>query len=283
VRYKVLFPDENHYGTCTPTTLLRFCQTCGEAAVKSLRILAFLKRSSIIGEKSPKCEHSICSVSNQAARFGFFDLDATFSAAFITVMIGLIDGDQSELPPKGLHEAYEVFRYLSGSGNKAAGRRLEDIKQICSHVWPGNMAVLPQGMVVESSSIRPSRQPPETRLQAVMPGPSSTTGTYDDQATIRFEHSKAGNLRVGPLEQPSAPEAAMNLDSNLCQDDSGLLGDWELKALMATFDHNNNMETSAAQVTDELYFSFNDPNLPLTGRDYLDWAEMERILTSRTF
>ncbi|THW46959.1 hypothetical protein D6D21_03646 [Aureobasidium pullulans] len=96
---------------------LKLTRTCEEAAMKCVVVLSRLKQDDMI------------------ARFGFFDLDATFSAAFVLIMLRIEDG-KSLRPPDEILEACRVLQYLSIAGNRMAGRRLRDINDFCIRVWP---------------------------------------------------------------------------------------------------------------------------------------------------
>ena len=73
--------------------------------------------------------------------FGYFDLDAAFSAAFILAMMGFVENDDSDSPPEGLRASAQILRYLCKAGNKAAEGRLKDLKQFCGHVWDPDKAL----------------------------------------------------------------------------------------------------------------------------------------------
>lgn len=72
---------------------------------------------------------------NETAKFGFFDLDATFSAAFVFVLVEAMGpGDRRDLNLARITTALGLLEYLSGHGNKAAGKRQADIEQMCRHL-----------------------------------------------------------------------------------------------------------------------------------------------------
>ncbi|THZ18833.1 hypothetical protein D6C89_08055 [Aureobasidium pullulans] len=97
--------------------VLKLTRTCEEAAMKCVVVLSRLKQDNMI------------------ARFGFFDLDATFSAAFVLIMLRIEDG-KSLRPPEEILETCRVLQYLSIAGNRMACRRLRDINDFCTRVWP---------------------------------------------------------------------------------------------------------------------------------------------------
>lgn len=72
---------------------------------------------------------------DETAKFGFFDLDATFSAAFVFVLVEAIGaGDRRDSNLARITAALGLLEYLSAHGNKAAGKRQADIEQMCRHL-----------------------------------------------------------------------------------------------------------------------------------------------------
>ncbi|KAF9891771.1 hypothetical protein FE257_003252 [Aspergillus nanangensis] len=67
-------------------------------------------------------------------KYGFFDLDTTFSAAFVLVMMSFVDKRQDR-PPTALDQAFEILQFLADTGNFAADRRLQDIRHSWRRVW----------------------------------------------------------------------------------------------------------------------------------------------------
>ncbi|THV64073.1 hypothetical protein D6D27_10537, partial [Aureobasidium pullulans] len=110
--------------------VLKLTRTCEEAAMKCVVVLSRLKQDNmIVRVRLAPFAHG------KTARFGFFDLDATFSAAFVLIMLRIEDG-KSLRPPEEILEACRVLQYLSIAGNRMAGRRLRDINDFCTRVWP---------------------------------------------------------------------------------------------------------------------------------------------------
>lgn len=65
------------------------------------------------------------------AKFGFFDLDSTVSAAFIFVLVEVIHVETNlKSGIQGIRRALEVLQYLIEYGNKAAEKRYVDVEQI---------------------------------------------------------------------------------------------------------------------------------------------------------
>ncbi|WQF81651.1 hypothetical protein CDEST_06665 [Colletotrichum destructivum] len=91
--------------------------SCVEAASCSLEVLDAMKEQRII------------------ANFGFFDLDAAFSAAFVFVLVDSIHARASH--PSSIvqiRKASEILKHLASQGNFAAQKRRADINQMCSHL-----------------------------------------------------------------------------------------------------------------------------------------------------
>ncbi|CAI7586933.1 unnamed protein product [Penicillium manginii] len=219
--------------------LSRLCDTCNEAATRSLEILHSLQRQRTI------------------PRFGFFDLDATFSAAFVLVMRGFINSSQDE-PPPALSQACEVLQFLARSGNFAAEQRLQDISQSCSHVWPSrvfNKTSSSEGSPQVSMTSRP-------RAHNINPdgnGNRSRFGYYPTQSR--------GNTSVVPGSQHNH------------HDESQLLEPWaNLLSTDTVFGTRDDWNIDLSGEAEDIYSSFNNPTLPLTGVDYMDWLEIEKVL-----
>ncbi|KAI9925483.1 hypothetical protein MW887_005864 [Aspergillus wentii] len=198
VRQKVRKQHDQLPLSPVPAVLTRLCETCNEAATKSLAILYSLQRQRTI------------------PRYGFFDLDATFSAAFVLVMMGFVDKDRAR--PPALDQALEVLRFLARAGNLAAEKRLHDITQSCSRVWPDQIQ-------------------PETT-------------NFSPQQTEIYDPS----------------------------DESRLLETWmHAEGTSAPFEMQPDWNLDLAVEAEGIYESFYDPTMPLTGVDYLDWAEIEKV------
>jgi hypothetical protein len=183
--------------------------------------------------------------------FGYFDLDATFSAAFVLTMMGFVEGDLQE-PPEGLKQAAEILKYLSNAGNSAAQRRLNDLKQFCLHVWsPTNMtddwSWLKEGSVSSLDNSPANRQnfsgdgDGNQNLQA------DAMTTWGPTAWISWQSTATGG------------EDAVHLD----------------------FSASENFQMDLSHEAGDIYSSFNDPTLPLTGVDDVDWAEVGKMFHMR--
>ncbi|KAH9879371.1 hypothetical protein J1614_002810 [Plenodomus biglobosus] len=97
--------------------LRRLATYCIDAAGTSLDILHALKRQNLI------------------ARFGFFDLDAAISSAFVFVLVeSTHSADSPQSGIQGIAAAMSILRFLGENGNKAAERRLKDVQHVCEHL-----------------------------------------------------------------------------------------------------------------------------------------------------
>ncbi|KAJ5316717.1 hypothetical protein N7508_001225 [Penicillium antarcticum] len=214
-----------------PSILLRLCETCNEAATRSLAILESLRQQQTI------------------PRYGFFDLDATFSAAFVLVMVGFLDPSQGN-PPLALDQAFEVLQFLSHAGNSAAERRLQDIAHSCSHVWPD---------YVFNASERQSGALSRQKNQFISDSRQYSLATSSGYPPPNDFGSRGRNYDSGesrPLEQcPNLDFADSMFDMDM---------DW-------------NIDLSVE--AEGIYSSFHNPTLSLTGVDYIDWLEIEKVFS----
>lgn len=186
-------------------------------------------------------------------------------------MVGFIDGvEEIAKMPAEFERAVDVLQHLSEAGNMAAEQRLRDIRQFCSFIWPTGTASGPplvttggeqtdaSSSLVNSEQYRPSRPAQEvdrTSLVRATEGPTWVTGQGD-----------ADN--VGVVGERDNGEASHIQDQNATD-------------YLVDFERGYNfmdLDTDA----DGIYLSFKDPNLPLTGVDQLDWAEMEKVFIGRT-
>ena len=220
--------------------MTRLCNACRDAALKSLRVLSALRREQ----------------DQNRAQFGCFDLDATFSAAFILVMKGFLDISDPKKPPDGLSEAADVLQYLSKAGNKGAEKRLEELRQFCYHVWsPDNMSD-EWGWLKGAYASRPgsTTTPSGMGPPTVESGSAASVGN-NPQQLAETPSTSAGQLTPGVPGWPN------------WQDNPGGWMDLE------------NFQTDLSMEMGDIYSCYNDPNLPLTGIDELDWQEVGKMFS----
>lgn len=195
-----------------------------------------------------------------AARFGFFDLEATFSAAFILIMKGFIHGTKS--PPAELRLAGEVLGFLSREGNKAARQRLDDVMQLSSHVWSPEVVSETwagiRAQVPGEGGLNIMRTPTaEESIASLHRAQREAAGAQDEQQNFSTL-----------ADMPPWQDGQMDLDGTA---DGAFLG----------LDLTNSLGPDLDLAAPGIYSSFNDPGLPLTGVDHLDWAEIEKMFASR--
>ncbi|KAI4596419.1 hypothetical protein KJ359_005549 [Pestalotiopsis sp. 9143b] len=207
-----------------PDVIHRLCATCKESASKSLRLVSALREQ------------------HEVARFGFFDLDQTFSAALTLIMIGFVEGTAHSEVSKELQQATSVLEYLSQAGNSSAEQRLTEIRNFHDHVWP------------KKSTNRDGMQATANKSL------DETTPTAEQSLTDGDPHPPAHPTEDVPdaSRQPSLSDSGAQLEIGT--------------------DYEFNLDLG--QEADGIYSSFHDPQLPLTGVDHLDWAELEKVFSS---
>lgn len=70
------------------------------------------------------------------AKFGFFDLDATFTVAFISLLAVCLSppGSRAASSHDGVIGAYEILSHFAAHGNAAASKRMVDVEQMCENL-----------------------------------------------------------------------------------------------------------------------------------------------------
>ncbi|KAH8729903.1 hypothetical protein BGZ61DRAFT_346209, partial [Ilyonectria robusta] len=225
--------------------IARLCDSCQEAAIKSIRILSSLRS-----------EESI-------ALFGFFDLDATFSAAFVLIMMGFVKTNNPQKPPDGLKQAVDVLEYLSAAGNKAAEQRLGDLKQFCYHVWsPDNLSEDWKWLGVRQMAVQDD-------LSA-----GAVISTMEASGELDLVNHAPRQAEMAPLYSSDWPEKW-----GVCYDGMTLMPSTDVGqgSAMLDFDFEETFGMDMSHGAEDIYSSFNDPDLPLTGVDEVDWAEIGKV------
>lgn len=205
------------------------------------------------------------------ARFGFFDLDATFSAALTLVMVGFIDGvEEIAKMPAEFEQAVDVLQHLSEAGNMAAEQRLRDIRQFCSFIWPtGTASGLPVVMAGGEQT-----DAPRSPVSSEQNRHSRPAQEMDRTSVVRAAEGTTWATGQGDADNVGFGGERDNGEGSHIQDQSST-------DYLVDFERGYNfmdLDTDA----DGIYLSFKDPNLPLTGVDQLDWAEMEKVFIGRT-
>jgi hypothetical protein len=187
------------------------------------------------------------------ALFGYFDLDATFSAAFILVMMGFVDTSDLQKPPEGLSHAADVLQYLAEAGNNAAQRRLDELKHFCRRVWSP-----PENATPEWAWLREGRPPDAVMAVAKMDATPPVYGNAGSDIT-----QQDGN---GGVEMQVPPQELWQSQTEQDQQT-------ELDNFFNDFPMDLGAEMGG------IYSSYNDPSLPLTGIDDVDWAQVGKMFS----
>lgn len=165
-------------------------------------------------------------------------------------MVGFLDKSQSQ-PPPALDQASKVLQFLSRSGNLAAERRLQDIAQSYLHVWPDHVfdANASHSDVGSRDKTQTFAASPDSRQDALLT--SLDAHPYMAMASSsRSDHQDEIRL-LEPWSNMDVPDAMFDMQ-----------GDW-------------NLDLSGE--AEGIYSSFHNPTLPLTGVDYIDWLEIEKV------
>ncbi|KAK0368562.1 fungal specific transcription factor domain-containing protein [Colletotrichum limetticola] len=223
------------------SAISQLCLLCNESALRIIRILMAMQRQ------------------EEIAPFAFFDLDAAFSAAFVLIMRGFAHKQDSQKPPpQELFQAIDFLEYLSSAGNQAAAQRLKDVRQFSAHVWANVVAFdkdhdvqmgdsgashgVPQVGNTPGAGLPEQSGPSPAQMPLTTPTPSSSVPSWE------------GEMFGGPADTYGSDTLfGLNLDENLEQ-------------------------AFGLEAAEGIYNSFNDPTLPLTGVDQLDWAELEKMM-----
>jgi proline utilization trans-activator len=190
------------------------------------------------------------------AKFGYFDLDAAVSAAFVFVLVESLQSTGS--PRSGLHGirgATSILQYLVKYGNKAAEKRMSDVEHICQHL----------GIEIGIPTVVAS--------PAATEGPSDSTdygALYDHESSAEDAIVSDGSHTPDTYEEPT------------------IATDWR-QALFELPDHTshfpNSLESTSGSYSIPSIDDISDFNLGfgndfmLTGADEIDWEEFERQIT----
>jgi hypothetical protein len=154
-------------------------------------------------------------------------------------------------PPGELELAFEVLRYIAGAGNRVAEQRLEDLKHFCYLVW--SPEVLTQWKWLEAEG--------EPRFAAAS---SAGHKTGPSPSSVHDASGEPDMLWQGFLDEWPADSTALSSGN-------------ELGESLFTFEFGESFEVDLDREAQGIYASFNDPALPVTGVDQVDWIEMEKM------
>lgn len=201
----------------------------------------------------------------RTARFGFFDLDATFSAAFILVMMGIIEGTSEQHLPPEIQAACDLLRFFTKAGNESARGRLEDVTRFCASIWRGNQSDFMNSSAPGGESGNASQYPNAAANNADATG-GFATGTRAQTSSDRAEPVPFQTT----LSPPLMPGWDNSFDPTHAMDSTMHFAPGSDVTEDVVFDLAGDAEC--------IYTSFNEPSWPLTGIDQNDWMEMERMI-----
>lgn len=173
-------------------------------------------------------------------------------------MKGFLESEDLQKPPEGLSPAADVLRHLANSGNKTAQKRLDELKQFCYNVWsPDNMSQ-EWGWLKDSAPPSAPRSVATQNSNAGLDPGTTRSGTTDDSTLMTGQMSNVPMTGMGTLEpwetgwQGNPAGDYINLDD---------------------FQLDLSMEMGS------IYSCYNDPSLPLTGIDEVDWQEVGKMFS----
>ncbi|KDN70964.1 hypothetical protein CSUB01_09962 [Colletotrichum sublineola] len=247
----------------------RLSRTCSEAARRLLEVLLSLRKKNIL------------------TTFGFFDLDAIFSAAFIMILTLIVDSTCEQggklAPRPGLSEALEILDYLVGRGNEFALQRAQEVRRMRDHL--------------STFLDIPKNSPSEFRLHRTGMANMAAEGGRSPSIAFSATGAEGDETQAG---QQSFPGARMSrsadrggltssgrasqlgsrslLDSSLWNDISYL---WmQLAAASDDEGQSSKQPEGMAEVLPEDVFDWNsiyrNQDMSLTGQDLGDFGELER-------
>ncbi|KAJ0350480.1 hypothetical protein COL26b_010413 [Colletotrichum chrysophilum] len=256
---KLIFDDDNGGGLNLGSSPLgRLSRTCSEAARRLLEVLLALRKG------------------NMLTIFGFFDLDAIFSAAFIMILTLIIDStsdDSQKLAPSpGLPDALEILDYLVARGNDFASQRAREVRRMRDH--------LSTFLDIPKNSPSEARNRPPT-----VAGDASIVVSMDDdgggQDAEARRHAFPGSTpKEGGVVTPSGRTSQLGSRSLL---DSSLWNDISYLWMQPAAGEDAQVPEQAAGMAELMpedayncYSIYHNQDLTLTGQDLGDFGELER-------
>lgn len=192
------------------------------------------------------------------AKFGFFDLDAAVSSAFVFLLVeSIYSTESSQSGKQGVKGATSILSYLSGCGNRAAQRRLNDVQQLCEHLH-----------IMDESLIPPAGHSTQTITVPTTNRESHNSNTIDvatvgSSANVQAEQS---HYTSPLLEDIDWRQALSSLEAQGDTSDIPAMNDGFISDMNA-FDH-----------LDGFNFDLNG-DFMLTGADETDWAQFEHQIS----
>jgi proline utilization trans-activator len=145
------------------------------------------------------------------AKFGFFDLDATFSAGFIMLLAAIIESTNNTRghhlsflkPSPGILESLQLLDFLAGYHNEAAKARRDQIQRLYDHIpalveslqietGSGGNGQLP----FDSSGSQAAQTPHPTRANTSSRHPSSHMHAWDPESGRDMMDSYTASLQM---------------------------------------------------------------------------------------
>ncbi|KAL7908500.1 fungal-specific transcription factor domain-containing protein [Trichoderma velutinum] len=222
--------DPEESSNLDQSSLERLSETCIEAATRTIEILRAMIEQKLI------------------ANFGFSDLDATFSAAFVFVLVeSMYPRAYSGSRIDTIKSALWILQHLVSQGNRAAGKRRSEIKQMCSHLGiqlndnlarpesaqrtTGDSGQNKTGRDEPVQSIAERTQRHDARQDGAPPISNSTPEfDWDDIAATFFDHPQVSQPDRGAMSSNIMYANGVYDQSGFLLDDFALTGavdtDW---------------------------------------------------------
>jgi proline utilization trans-activator len=208
-------------------------------------------------------------VLTSSAIFGFYDFEASFSAAFVMILAAILDSvcdESSKINPKpGLTEALGELQYLADHGNTYARERLQEVKKL----WKVMAQKIESLQVV---NVSPQAHTGDVNGDAHHENPSNGIGV---NGTDLVNMGNAG-VDLVPGQGQTSPEDFMLLDTDLWDNFNNL---WVPMPEGAGDNQQQDMMMADIPPDDfykYCYSMYNNPDWDLTGEDVGDFAELGR-------
>ncbi|GJC93110.1 fungal specific transcription factor domain-containing protein [Colletotrichum higginsianum] len=258
---KLIFDEESGGGgelNLRASPLGRLGRTCSEAARRLLEVLMSLRKRNIL------------------TTFGFFDLDAIFSAAFIMILTLIVDSTCDEgqrlAPRPGLSEALEILDFLAGRGNDFALQRAREVRRMRDHL--STFLDIPKNSPSEFRANRPGTsgvmegQPVATTTTSTV---AASTPGYDVEEARRRPDAAGAGQQAGVQEPPRFEP----VERHLVPVDAAAGGGGEGSQ---AFEAAEGMADVLPEDAYDWNSIFHSQDLTLTGQDLGDFGELERHL-----
>lgn len=215
------------------------------------------------------------------AIFGFFDIDATFSAAFVMILTAILntacEKDRVLVPYPGLGEAVEILHYLSDGGNLSAAERVSEIEHIWTRLHLGPTDNRPGAIPTSDSGYSSAR--PSSDSQGLSALSERAEKVQQQQ---RYPTPNCGQSSMGASRQVPVSHNQRSSSSHPSRDDVGALPTWTHQDVVngdGSSVHEFLLGDLLVDDTNEQYHALlNNAQCALTGQDSIDFAELEKWL-----